>query len=318
MAHHAIAVENLRHIYRRGTEAHPALNGLSFQVSPGEIFGLLGPNGAGKTTVVKILTTILRPSSGTALVNGHDVVSEALAVRRSIAAVLQESAVETLLSTWDNLLLYGYLHGYSRSESRRRAERVLDLLELGEHLNKRAQSLSGGFKRRLQVAKALMIDTPILFLDEATTGMDPIVKRRVMEAIREQARSGRTVLLTTQLLDEAEELCDRMLLIDNGMTLASGNMAELRALSTRFFHIRLGFATDPDGAMTAIRSLNPHSITEAGREYEIVVSGTENEWIRRMADISERWPLSHLEISSASLEEIFLQLYGIKRDREDS
>jgi ABC-2 type transport system ATP-binding protein len=177
-----IQVENFGHVYRRGQSPRPALDGLSFAVRRGEIFGLLGPNGAGKTTVVEILTTILRPTSGRALVAGHDVRTHPLEVRRQFAAVLQENAVETLLSTRDNLLLYGYLHGLSRSQTTRRMEEVVVLLELHEHLGQRAQALSGGNKRRLQVAKALMVETPILFLDEATTGMDPLVKRRVVEA----------------------------------------------------------------------------------------------------------------------------------------
>ena len=185
-----VIVEQLRHVYRKGKVA---VDGISFGVGRGEIFGLLGPNGAGKTTTVRMLTTILRPTSGRALVAGHDVAREPLAVRRNIVAVLQENAVETLLSTLDNLLLYGYLHGYSRAETRKRVDRVVEALELQEHLHSRAQTLSGGYKRRLQVAKALMIDTPVIFLDEATTGMDPLIKRRVVELIREEAARGRTV-----------------------------------------------------------------------------------------------------------------------------
>ncbi len=190
MPENAIRVENLRQVYRKGKTA---VDGIDFVVQPGEIFGLLGPNGAGKTTTVRILTTILRPTSGRAFVAGHDVSAQPLAVRRCITAVLQENAVETLLSTEDNLLLYGYLHGYSRVETRQRVKRVVDSLDLGEHLQSRAQTLSGGYKRRLQLAKALMVDTPVLFLDEATTGMDPLIKRRVLELIREQAAGGRTV-----------------------------------------------------------------------------------------------------------------------------
>ncbi len=205
-----VIVEQLRHVYRKGKIA---VDGISFRAARGEIFGLLGPNGAGKTTTVRMLTTILRPTSGRASVAGHDITREPLAVRRNIVAVLQENAVETLLSTLDNLLLYGYLHGYGRSETRKRVDRVVEALELQEHLYSRAQTLSGGYKRRLQVAKALMIDTPVLFLDEATTGMDPLIKRRVVELIRQEAARGRTVLLTTQLLDEAEALCDRMVLM---------------------------------------------------------------------------------------------------------
>jgi ABC-2 type transport system ATP-binding protein len=311
-----IQVENLGHVYRRGQSPRPALDGLSFAVRRGEIFGLLGPNGAGKTTVVKILTTILRPTSGRALVAGHDVREHPLEVRRQLAAVLQENAVETLLSTRDNLLLYGYLHGLSRSQTARRMEEVVVLLELHEHLGQRAQALSGGNKRRLQVAKALMVETPILFLDEATTGMDPLVKRRVVEAIRRRAVAGGTVLLTTQLLDEAESLCDRMVLLDHGRSIAEGKLRELRALSRKLFRINLSFAQPLPEAAAALRELQARSVEERDGEFVLVAEGTEDEWIRKMAGLSQRWPLSHLEIRGANLEQIFLELYGSEKPRE--
>ena len=176
MSDNVIQVEDLGYTYTRGRQAKEALRGLSFSVRHGEIVGLLGPNGAGKTTAVKILTTILRPGRGRALVCGHDVSRDPLSVRRQLAAVLQESAVETLLSTEDNLMLYGRLHGLDRAETRRRMDEVVELMELRAQLPQRAQELSGGYKRRLQVAKALMVDTPVLFLDEATTGMDLLAK----------------------------------------------------------------------------------------------------------------------------------------------
>jgi len=305
-----IQVADLRHVYRRGKTPVHALGGVSFSVRAGEIFGLLGPNGAGKTTLVRILTTVLKPTSGHASIAGHDVVTHPLAVRRKIAAVLQENAVETLLTVWDNLTLYGYLHGLSRAETHRRAERAAEILELTDYFHQRAQALSGGYKRRLQVAKVLMLETPVLFLDEATTGMDPIIKRRVIEAIREQAARGRTVLLTTQLLDEAEALCDRMVLMDEGRCIASGTLADLRALSRKMFRIQLSFENDGANAAAALRELQPRSLEEKEGEYILVVEGTEDEWIRHMAKVSERWPLSHLEFRGASLEQIFLELYG--------
>ncbi len=305
-----ITVEELRYAYRRASSGRPALDGLSFAVARGEIFGLLGPNGAGKTTAVKILTTILRPGSGRATVAGHDVVRAPLAVRRSLVAVLQENAVETLLSVRDNLVLYGLLHGLAGSDLEQRLRAVVDLLELGDYLRGRAQSLSGGFKRRLQVAKALMVETPILFLDEATTGMDPLVKRRVIDALRHQAARGRTVVLTTQLLEEAEALCDHMVLMDQGRTLARGSLSELRSLSRKMFRIHLSFAAPGAEAVAALRALGPRSLQERGGEIEMNVEGSEDEWIRHMARISERWPLSHFEIRGANLEQIFLELYG--------
>jgi ABC-2 type transport system ATP-binding protein len=302
-----VIVEQLRHVYRKGKVA---VDDISFRIERGEIFGLLGPNGAGKTTTVRMLTTILRPTSGRASVAGHDITREPLAVRRNIVAVLQENAVETLLSTLDNLLLYGYLHGYSRDETRKRVDRVVESLELQEHLHARAQTLSGGYKRRLQVAKALMIDTPVLFLDEATTGMDPLIKRRVVNLIREEAARGRTVLLTTQLLDEAEALCDRMVLMKAGKALAAGSMAELRQRAHRAFRLFVRFQHDTPESAALIQSLSPRSLRQVQGEYEITVEGSEDKWIREMARISERHPLEHLEIRAADLEEIFFELYG--------
>ncbi len=305
-----ILVENLRHVYRRRNTERPALDGLDFAVRQGEIFGLLGPNGAGKTTAIRILTTILKPLSGRAEVAGYDVVRQPLEVRRRIAAVLQENAVETLLSVCDNLLLYGYLHGLSRRQIKPGLEEVVDLLELGEVLPQRAQDLSGGYKRRLQVAKALMVDTPVLFLDEATSGMDPLIKRRVMQAIRDRAARGRSVLLTTQLLDEAESLCDHMVLMDRGKALAAGKLRELRSLRQKMFLIQISFAKPEAEISPALEELRPKSLEVRDGEFHLTVEGSEDEWIRNMARISERWPLSHLEIRGASLEQIFLELYG--------
>ena len=306
----AILVENLSYVYRKGGSDRRALDDLSFEVQPGEIFGLLGPNGAGKTTVVRILTTILRPQAGKAMVGGFDVAAQPLAARQTLAAVLQESAVETMLPVVDNLLLYGRLHGLSARDVRQRADRVIELLELQPFVNNRAQTLSGGYKRRLQVAKALMIDTPVLFLDEATTGMDPLIKRRIVTAIRQEAERGRTVLLTTQLLDEAEELCQRMVLMNHGKSMAAGTLADLRGLSRKMFRIELSFADSCSNGMDLLRALGARSIEEQDGEIILTVEGSEDEWIRKMARVSEQCRLAHLQIHSASLEEIFLDLYA--------
>jgi ABC-2 type transport system ATP-binding protein len=306
-----IQVRDLRYAYRKAPRGQPpALDGLSFEVARGEIFGLLGPNGAGKTTAVHVLTTLLPPDSGTAIVEGFDVLRHPLEVRRRLTAVLQESAVEVMLSVRDNLLLFGYLHGLSRAETERRSRDVIELLGLSDYLERPARELSGGFKRRLQVAKALMVDSPVLFLDEATTGMDPLIKRRVMQAIREHARRGRTVVMTTQLLDEAEALCDRMVLMNRGAAMAGGKLSELRAMARKIFDIQLSFVDPSPEALAALRELGPRSLTDEDGELTLVAEGTEDEWIRKMARISERWPLARFEIRGATLEEIFVELYG--------
>src|SRR5688500_9247113 len=164
----AITVEDIRKTYHEGSaRERPAVGGVSFDVSQGEIYGLLGPNGAGKSTLVKILTTLTRPTAGRAQVCGFDVARQALEVRRRIAVVLQQTAVETLLSVEDNLRIYAYLHGIEPGEVRKRMDAVLDEFELRDHAGETAQDLSLGTKRRVQVAKVFMVDSPVIFLDES-------------------------------------------------------------------------------------------------------------------------------------------------------
>ncbi len=227
----AIEVENLHKVYRSNSSENVALDGVSFQVAQGTIFGLLGPNGAGKTTLVKILTTITPPTSGRAMVMGCDVVRNPVDVRRRIAVVLQQTAVDSLLTVQDNLLIYAYLHHVPRHAAWKKMQAVVEEFELGDKLGKTVYDLSIGTKRRVQVAKIFMVDSPVIFMDEATTGMDPFMRRRVMDRIIAESRSGKTVLLTTQVLSEAEQLCDTILIIDRGRILASGTLEDLRRLS---------------------------------------------------------------------------------------
>ena len=200
----SIEVVDLKKIYsRRGRQPVRAVDGLSFAVKPGSIFGLLGPNGAGKTTTLRILTTLARPTAGTARVGGFDVVRDALRVRERIAVVIQESAAELFLTVRDNLTTFARFHGLKGEEIGRRADRVIGQLGLDGEVARKVMDLSGGFRRRVQVAKVFMVDTPIVFLDEFSTGMDPLLKRSVMALLRESAENGRTIVLTTQILHEA-------------------------------------------------------------------------------------------------------------------
>ena len=228
----AIDVVNLEKVYaRRRCDPVRAVDGLSFSVATGSIFGLLGPNGAGKSTTLRILTTLLRPTSGTARVAGYDVVREALQVRRNIAVVIQENAAELFLNVRENLLTFARFHGLRGSEMPRRADRVLAQFGLEREAARKAMDLSGGYRRRVQVAKMFMVDTPVLFLDEFSTGMDPILRRAVMALLREAAGQGRTIVLTTHILHEAEELCDDILIVDRGRQVARGDVSSLKAQS---------------------------------------------------------------------------------------
>jgi ABC-2 type transport system ATP-binding protein len=228
----ALRVEDLRKTFvpRSGSRV-TAVDGLTFSVPRGHIFGLLGPNGAGKTTTLRILTTLIRQTSGHAEVDGIDVAKDPLAVRRRIVVVLQENAAEIFLTVRDNLLTFARFHGLAGKDLRDRVDRVMDQFGLTADASRKAMDLSGGFRRRIQVAKALLVDTPIVFLDEFSTGMDPILKRAIMELLRAEARRGRTIVLTTQILSEAESLCDDILIINHGREVARGDVATIKRLS---------------------------------------------------------------------------------------
>ena len=305
----AIEVKDLKKVYRsnRG-EPVRALDGISLQVPQGCVFGLLGPNGAGKSTLVKVLTTITSPTSGEATVLGRDVTRSPLEVRRQIAVVLQQTAVESLLTVQDNLLIYAYLHGVGRREAWKRMRSLVEEFDLADKLGETVYDLSIGTKRRVQVAKIFMLDSPVIFLDEATTGMDPFMKRRVMERIRLEARSGRTVLLTTQVLSEAEQLCDTILIIDRGRTLASGTLQDLRRLSEQMFRVSLSFAGIDGDLVGRLEALNPVELKADGKSVEMLFRGKEASLLGELADISRSVPITHFEIRGADLEEIFMAL----------
>jgi ABC-2 type transport system ATP-binding protein len=303
-----IDATNLSKTYRTGTNAVHALNGVSFSVRQGEIFGLLGPNGAGKTTLVKILTTITGPTDGTAVVNGFDVRRHPLDVRRQIAVVLQQAAVETMLSVEDNLLIYARLHGVSRADARVRMRPIVEEFELADKLKETVQDLSIGTKRRVQVAKIFMVDAPVVFLDEASTGMDPIMKRRVMNRIRAEASQGRTVVFTTQILSEAEELCDNIMIINQGRTLASGTLNELRRLSEQLFRVSLTFGDGDNNFREHLAALDAADIVVEGRQAELTFRGKESALLEQLASLSRQVPISNFEVRGADLEQIFVQL----------
>jgi ABC-2 type transport system ATP-binding protein len=311
----ALEVENLSKEYGdrggilgRRKEPLRALDGLSFRVARGTIFGLLGPNGAGKTTTLKILTTLRRPSSGSAKIEGFDVVSQSLEVRKRISLVLQETAVELFLSVRDNLLTYARFHGVDSREAAKRADEVMTLFELRPESERKVQDLSGGFKRRVQVAKAFLIQTPVLFLDEFSTGMDPILKRSVMDALRKEAARGRTIVLTTQILNEAEELCEDILILNKGREIARGNLNTLKLLSQTAYEIVMTFETLPQGIQEEIAKLNPLHVSIDGNTVEFGLKTGEIQALDAVATLARKGRVLRVEIGGASLEDVFVEL----------
>jgi ABC-2 type transport system ATP-binding protein len=205
-----------------------AVGGVSFAVAPGEVFGLLGPNGAGKTTTIRVLTTLLAPTEGRALVAGYDVRTDSLAVRASIGYIPQAISVDGALTAYENLDFYGRVTGVPRRERQERIAEVIETMELEHMLDRLARMLSGGMLRRLEIASALLNRPQVLFLDEPTVGLDPNARAMVwdrLQALREQ--SGTTILVTTHLMEEAERHCDRLGVIDRGRLIEQGEPSEL-------------------------------------------------------------------------------------------
>lgn len=209
--------------------AHRALDGVNLSVAEGSVFGLLGPNGAGKTTFVRVLSTLIHPTAGRAWVLGQDVAENPAAVRRQIALTGQFASVDEDLNGWENLLLVARLLGLSRADSRSRAEALLAAFELEESAARQVRTYSGGMRRRLDIAVSILTRPALLFLDEPTTGLDPRSRADVWAITRRLAREGTTVLLTTQYLEEADHLAERIAVIDRGRVIAEGTSPELKA-----------------------------------------------------------------------------------------
>jgi len=228
-----------------------AIQGLSFKVFAGEIFGLLGPNGAGKSTTLRILITLLRPTTGQATVLGHDVVREADCVRRSVGYVPQERAIDRFLTGREHLLLLGDLYHLSKDETRRRIAELLKLVDLEDQADRPAKTYSGGMKRKLDIACGLLPNPKILFLDEPTLGLDVQSRLRIWDYLRRLHERGMTIVLTTNYLDEADRLCDRLAIIDGGRIKALGSPNELKAgLGGDIVSVTLGA-----GEMTRVEAL---------------------------------------------------------------
>ena len=315
MSEFALEVENLVKVYeRRGRKARTAqaevraVDGISFSVPRGEIFGLLGPNGAGKTTLLKVLTTLIRPTSGVARIEGFDAVAQPLEVRKSISMVLQETAAELLLNVRDNLLTFARFHGLDSREARRRAEIVMDKFQIQQYAEQKVQDLSGGSRRRVQVAKVFIVDTPVIFLDEFSTGMDPILKRAVMGYLREESAKGRTIVLTTQILSEAEELCDDILIMNRGRQVARGDLNALKLLSAGVYEISLTFAELPAAIEGEIAALAPLRSHVDGNTIEVSLKVEEAKVLDIVHELSKKGRVLRVEVSGASLEDIFVEL----------
>ncbi len=292
---------------RKSFGDHVVLDGIDLDVASGTIFALLGPNGAGKTTMVQILSTLIGADGGEVRVAGHDLAREPEAVRAAIGVTGQFSAVDNLLTGEENLLLMADLHHLGRSEGRRRAAVLLDRFDLVDAAKKTPATYSGGMRRRLDLAMTLVGDPRIIFLDEPTTGLDPRSRHTMWQIIRELVASGVTILLTTQYLDEADQLADRIAVLDQGKLVAQGTPDELKRRIPGG-HIRLQFA-DASELEAAARTLGEVARDDNELTLQIPTDGS----VRSLKAVLDRLDdesivVNDLSIHTPDLDDVFFAL----------
>ena len=299
-----------------GTREILALDGLDLDVPPGEFFGLLGPNGAGKTTTIGILTTRVRPTGGSAAVAGIDVGANPVGVKQRIGVVPQRPNPDRQLTAIQNLLFHAAYFGIPRAVSLPRAQALLDQLGLGERGESRVDELSGGQQQRLMIARALIHEPEILFLDEPTVGLDPQARLALWEILRSLHREGRTIVMTTHYMEEADRLCDRLAIIDHGKLLALDAPKELRARAPGGTLIEVTFDGEVGGMLPVLEALpSLKRLSARGAEVSAYAqrAGEAVADILRAAEPSGRLPLD-IRLTPPSLETLFVSLTGRKLD----
>ena len=310
----AIEVEALERVFEGGVRA---VQGVDLEVADGEIYGFLGPNGAGKTTMVRMLTTLLLPTAGSARVAGHDVVREASRVRRSIGVALQEAALDPLMTGRELIRLQATLHGISRAEGKRRGDELLDKVGMIPAADRRVGTYSSGMQRRLDLASALVHEPRVLFLDEPTTGLDPVSRKTIWEEVAELNREGTTVFLTTQYLEEADQLANRVGIIDDGKLVAEDTPESLKAQVGRP-HLELSLAEEvaerANGVVSRFGKLLP---AKDGKVLvELVGGATEVAPVVRALDDSGI-AVESLELVQPSLDDVFVAKTGYHLEAEE-
>jgi ABC-2 type transport system ATP-binding protein len=290
-----------------------AVNGISFVVDEGEIFGLLGPNGAGKSTLIRMLTTLLPPASGTAVINGFDVLTHADGVRRSIGVIPQAMTSDLELSVEENLLFYAKLYGVPREKRARLMNELLDAVELTDWRDKQVKNLSGGMRRRVEIARGLVHEPRIFFLDEPTTGLDPVSRVAVWEMLqRIKKQRDLTVLVTTHYMDEADKLCDRIAIVDHGELKALDSPMTLKASIPSKNVLEASFSTIPDSWESTLARLP--AVEGSSRHDNVFRLASTNGPVTTLAlmEAAERAHVTvlSLAVQSTSLDDVFVHYTG--------
>jgi ABC-2 type transport system ATP-binding protein len=290
-----------------------AVDGIDLAIPAGTVYGVLGPNGAGKTTVIRMLATLLQPTAGSARVLGHDVVTEADAVRGCVSLTGQFASVDEELTGRENLVLVGRLLGFKRRPAEARADELLDAFGLRDASDRLVRDYSGGMRRRLDIAASIFVTPELLFLDEPTTGLDPRSRNQVWDIVRVLVEEGTTVLLTTQYLDEADQLADRIAIIDHGRVIAEGTCGELKArVGSGALHVRLDDATQRDAAKRVLHDVLGEEIQLEPDPVALSARAPDPEKVAyALAELAhERIAVAEFALGQPSLDEVFLELTG--------
>lgn len=292
-----------------------AVKNVSFDIQEGEIFSLLGPNGAGKTTIISIISCLLAPTRGDAVVDGHSVVNEAKEVKKVIGVVPQEIALYNRITARDNLVFWGKMHGLSGQLLKERVTTALEVAGLTDRANDQVVTFSGGMKRRLNIAVGLLHNPKILFMDEPTVGIDPQSRRRILDTVKELNQQGLAVLYTTHYMEEAQELSQRIGIIDGGELIALGTLDELTKTVGQFDTIRIQLGTDLQYNGQLIESISKlPNIHQAIREEEelIIQVPNANEALPKLvqAIANDGGEVKQMEVREPNLEAVFLHLTG--------
>jgi ABC-2 type transport system ATP-binding protein len=290
-----------------------ALDGLALEVAAGEIFGLLGPNGAGKSTTVGVLTTRVRPTSGQAWIGEYEVWKHQVAVKRLIGVVPQRPNLDFSLTAHEILSFHGAYFGQGSKERNERAAALLEKFKLTDRANQMVRGFSGGMMQRLSIARAMMHDPQVLFLDEPSAGLDPQTRILLWDIVREYNAAGKTVLLTTHNMEEADALCQRLAIVDHGRVIASGTSHELKASIPGGYLLRLRFGRTPDGLVQQLQSLSGVREVRAGEGTGVdIYADRGGSLIPEIASLASRSSaeLNDVHISEPSLENLFLHHTG--------
>jgi ABC-2 type transport system ATP-binding protein len=302
----SISVEALRKQYGDFV----AVDGISFAAAPGQVFGLLGPNGAGKTTTIGCISGLLQPTSGRVAVMGHDVVRDGRAARQSLGVVPQELALYNDLSAADNLAYWAAAYDTPRAAIKPRVAEVLETIGLADRARDKASTFSGGMKRRLNFGCGIIHRPRVLLLDEPTAGVDPQSRVRLLDLVREQARSGTAVVYTTHYMEEAQELCDRIAIVDRGKLLAIGTLDELRALVAEKDLVRLSGRFDAAAVTRALAALDEVDVLSVTAESVTIAARNASRKLPAIFAALGSADIQETTLSVPSLESLFIKLTG--------